>query len=466
MAAMNSKFLPELDEKEFGRNQKTAWLLYLDNLTAWLWQDNEGAARWTLILDDVLRRVSINHPPRTAVGLKNQVNHQSRLKHALVHAFDLHYPTTISLHPNTEALDASDNIVPFRTNLLRVIGIEIVPEDTDGVTRAHLELLRQIKTFPGLHHGLNPLSWCDRILLLFNDLGRLTDPIDQNQTICSHLDMLISSYGTPPTDPISWNRCKDLLKSNAVYVAAPSVSLYMQHIKRFAGDHVASKKLLHDGPVTKSRGHFKTVYSTEALCWVCGSASHDPRDCKMLTSALADYKSKHLHKGKSRGNGRNFTSRGRPSGRGGFTSRNNAHGGHHGNNNARGGHHGSHKDSHFKNRQPDRKNVSFRHNGAHAANAVLPPTAYTSPPADNTMAVEEHFAFKATCKHEDENKYNIYPTCEGATFRKDKDEDSYYDSEEEMPSLYDSNAESNDYHPYGNQGLYYDSDDDEVFSIQ
>ncbi len=53
---MNSKMhLPELDPKAFSRNQKTAWLLYLDRLTAWLWQDKEGAARWTLILDDVLR---------------------------------------------------------------------------------------------------------------------------------------------------------------------------------------------------------------------------------------------------------------------------------------------------------------------------------------------------------------------------------------------------------------------------
>ena len=234
MAVNNSKFLPELDDKAFARNQKTDWLLYLDKLTAWLWQDNEGAASWTLILDDVLRCSSINHPPRMVTGLKNQVNHhQSRLKHALVHVFAPHYPTTIFLYPNTEALDASGNIVPFGTNLLRAIVIEIVPEDTDCVTWAHLELLRQIKTFPGLQHGLNPLKvWCDRILLLFNDLGRLTDPIDQNQTICSHLDMLISSYGTPPTDPISWNRCKDLLKSNAVYVGVPSVSLYMQHIKR------------------------------------------------------------------------------------------------------------------------------------------------------------------------------------------------------------------------------------------
>jgi hypothetical protein len=221
-------------------------------------------------------------------------------------------------------------------------------------------------------------------------------------------------------------------------VANPSVSLYLQHIKRFAVDHVASNKLLPDGPATKSRGHFKTVYSAEALCWVCGSASHDPRDCKMLTSALADYRSKHLHKGNSRNN----NSRGRPSGRGGFTSRNNARGGHHGNNNARAGHHGNNnargghpgvrkdRGSAFKTRQPDRKNVSFRHNGAHAANAVLPPPAYTPRPADNNMEVEEHFAFKATCELEDDKKYNVYPTREGATFSKDKDEDSDYDPDD------------------------------------
>jgi hypothetical protein len=170
----------------------------------------------------------------------------------------------------------------------------------------------------------------------------------------------------------------------------------------------------------------------------------------MLNSALADYRSKYLHKGSSRGGGgfRNNNSRGRPSGRGGFTSRNNVCGGHHGNNNARVGHHGNnntrarhpgvHKDrgSAFKTRQPDRRNVSFRHNGTHAANAVLPPP-YTPPPADNTMEVEEHFAFKAICEHEDDKKYNVYPTCEGTTLRKDKDEDSDYDSDDEMPSLYD-----------------------------
>ena len=419
MAANNSKLLPELDVKAFDRNPKTVWFLYLDKLMVWLWQDKEGSVYWTLILDDSLRDASVNHPPRTVPGLKTQVIHQSSLKHALVHTFALHYPTIISLHPNTESLDASGNIVPFGTNLLRAIGIEIVPEDTDGVTRAHLEFLRQIKTFPDLQHGLNPLkAWCDRILLLFNDLGRLTAPIDHNQTICSHLDMLIASYGNPSSDPLSWNRCKDLLKSNAAYVAAPSVSLYLQHFKRFAGDHVASTKLLQDRPAPK-RGHFKTAYSAEALCWVCGSSSHDPRDCKMITSVLADYKSKHLHKGNSRGNGRNYTSRGRPSGRGGFTSRNNARAGHHDNNNACGGHHGAHKDRHFKNRQHDRKTVNFRHNTTHVANAVLPPPAYVPPPADNTMAVEEHFAFKATCEHEDKKAgWNLANGCEQEWRRK------------------------------------------------
>ena len=462
MASPNSKTpLPELDHKNFSRNQKTGWLLYLDQLTAWLWQDNEGAARWTLILEDALRHASATHPPRTAAGLKNQVNHQSRLKHALVHAFAKYFPTIISLHPNTEALDASGNIVPFGTNLLRAIGMEIVPEDNDGVTRAHLELLRQIHTFPGLQHGQNPLnSWCDRILLLFNDLGRLTTPIDQNQTFCSHIDMLITSYAAP--DPVSWIRCKDLLKSHAMYVAAPTVSLYLQHIKRFAGDYVASKKLLQDGPATKSRGHFKSVYSAEHLCWACGSTSHDPRDCKMLNTALTDYRSKHLHKGSSRGRGgpHNHTSRGRPSSRGGFTSRNNARGGHYGSNNARAGHHGNNnargshpgvrkdRGSAFKPRQPDRKNVSFRHNGAHAANAVLPPPAYTPPPADNNMEVEEHFAFKVTCEPEDDKKYNVYPTCKEATFRKDKDtDDENHDSDAE-DSNYDSEAaEDSDYDP-------------------
>ena len=411
MAANNSKFLPELDERTFGRNQKTACPLYIDKLTVWLWQDNEGAARWTLILDDVLRRASM----RTTAGLKNPVVHQSRLKHALVHAFAPHYPTTISLHPNTEVLDASGNIVPFGTNLIRVIVIEIVPEDTDGVTRAHLELLRQIKTFPVLQHGLNPLKpWCDRILLLSNDLGRLTVLIDQNQTICSHLDMLISSYGVPPSDPVSWNRCKDLLKSNTAYVVAPSVSLYMHHIKRFARDHVVSQKLLHERQA-KKRGHFKDAYSIETLCWICGSASHDPRQCKMLTSALADYRSKHLYKGNSRGGGGflNTPRGGLPSGSGGFTSRNNT----------LGGHHGVHKDKQFKNLNPEGKTVNFRHNGAHAANAVLPPPAYTPPLSENTMSAEEHFSFRATCEHEDKDMYNVYPTCAGATFIKDKTED-------------------------------------------
>jgi hypothetical protein len=205
-----------------------------------------------------------------------------------------------------------------------------------------------------------------------------------------------------------------------------------------------------------TRGHFKAAYSAEALCWICGSTNHDPRQCKMLTSALADYRSKHLHKGSPRGSGgpRNHTSRGRSSGRGGFTSRNNA----------RGGHHGVHKTKQFKNRKPEDKTVNFRHHGAHAANAVLPPPAYTPPLSENTMAAEEHFAFRATCEHEDQDMYNVYPTCKGATFLKDEDKnerkriyheilgsddidpgDSNYEAEEEtMPPLCDDSSDDED----------------------
>ena len=60
------------------------------------------------------------------------------------------------------------------------------------------------------------------------------------------------------------------------------------------------------------------------------------------------------------------------------------------------------------------------------------------------MEVEEHFAFKATCEHEDDKKYNVYPTCEGATFRKDKDEDEVNRIDHEIFGSDDSDAESND----------------------
>ena len=39
------------------------------------------------------------------------------------------------------------------------------------------------------------------------------------------------------------------------------------------------------------------------------------------------------------------------------------------------------------------------------------------------MTAEEHFTFRATCEHEDQDMYNVYPTCKGATFLKDKDKD-------------------------------------------
>jgi hypothetical protein len=179
------------------RNKMTAWLEFVDRLSSWLWQDNEGAARWTLVHDDAERHGSTTHPTSTAAGLKMQVLHQSRLKHAVVTAFGSIYKTIINAHPNTEALDASGNVIPFGTNLLRAIGAKIVPEDTEGVTHANLELQRQIYTFPGLTRGIEPLrGWCDRILLLFNDLGRLSNS-DQNSAVCPQLDLLLMTSQNP-----------------------------------------------------------------------------------------------------------------------------------------------------------------------------------------------------------------------------------------------------------------------------
>jgi len=72
------------------------------------------------------------------------------------------------------------------------------------------------------------------------------------------------------------------------------------------------------------------------------------------------------------------------------------------------------------------------------------------------MEVEEHFAFKATCDHEDNDKYNVYPTCEGATLRTDKNEEefnkkSHSDDSDAEDSDYDSEAdEDSDYDPKEN----------------
>jgi hypothetical protein len=69
----NPNKAPTIDPKAWQRNKTTAWLEFIDHLSSWLWQDNEDAARWTLVLDDAERHSSTTHPPRTAPGLKAQV---------------------------------------------------------------------------------------------------------------------------------------------------------------------------------------------------------------------------------------------------------------------------------------------------------------------------------------------------------------------------------------------------------
>jgi hypothetical protein len=60
---------PTLDLKAWQWNKTTAWLEFVDRLSSWLWQDNEGDARWTLILDDAIRHAAVNHPTTTVAGV-------------------------------------------------------------------------------------------------------------------------------------------------------------------------------------------------------------------------------------------------------------------------------------------------------------------------------------------------------------------------------------------------------------
>lgn len=138
---MDSKEIssPALDADHHRRNPKTAWLEFKDQLTSWLWAHKDGQSRWTLEMDEALRRASALHPPTTVAGLHKQALHQSILKNALVKAYGRHYPAIISQHPNTDARDAAGHVVPFGTQLLIALGEEIVPADADGISQATLE---------------------------------------------------------------------------------------------------------------------------------------------------------------------------------------------------------------------------------------------------------------------------------------------------------------------------------------
>ena len=123
-----------------------------------------------------------------------------------------------------------------------------------------------------------------------------------------------------------------------------------------------------------------------------------------------------------------------------------------------------HKTKHFKNRKTEGKTVNFKPNPVHAVNVVLPPPAYTPPLADNTMEVEEHFAFKATCDHEDQDMYNVYPA--GTTSLKDKTEDDLKRIEYEISDSEDSESEVSEPEDsdsvLGSPQLCYDSLDDDL----
>ena len=297
-----SEHAPTLDRGHYKRNKKTAWLEFLEALKAWLWAHKDGQTRWTLELDDALRRASPLHPSTTVAGLAKQILHQSILKNALVRSFQALHPDLISMHPNTDAQDASGNIVAFGTKLLATLANEFSPHDAEGVSQATLELQRALENFPGNARGIGALNgWCQRVQILFNDLARISAG-DINQHICAQLDRLLIRFDGENKEALKWYRLKDKVHALPEYIAAPKAVLYLAKIRRFAQDFVDAEKLGkahkdNDRKHGKGGKHLTSVFSASALCWICGGSGHDVKQCKMLETALRDYRSKHLHKG-------------------------------------------------------------------------------------------------------------------------------------------------------------------------
>ena len=265
------------------------------------------------------------------------------------------------------------------------------PGDADGISQATLELQRALKQFPGLTKGLGALhGWCQRVQILFHDLARLSAGTIDAHT-CAQLDRILTRFDSEVKEALQWYRLKDKVHALPEYIAAPKVALYLTQIRRFGQAFIDAQKL-----GARNAGKYSTsVFSAAALCWICGGTGHDAKQCKMLETALRDYRHKHLHKTSPRPSG---SSSSKPK---------------HGHQGARG-----HKDGKkpYNGARPARftfkpnQDKSFKHKsrginrGTHAGNAVH--FAATSSIADLPPPQPEdtqHFAFHAACcaGHED-----------------------------------------------------------------
>ena len=294
-----SEHAPLVDKAHYKRNKKTAWLEFLEALKAWLWAHKDGQTRWTLELDEAVRRASPLHPTNSAAGIAKQILHQSILKNAIVRSFQAYHPDLISMHPNTDELDAHGNVKPFGTNLLAALSSEFCPGDSDGISQATLELQRALEQFPGLTKGLGALhGWCQRIQILFHDLARISAGNIDVHT-CAQLDRILTRFDNEEKETLHWYRLKDKVHALPEYIAAPKVALYLTQIRRFGQAFIDAQKL----GARKGGKYSTSVFSAAALCWICGGTGHDAKQCKMLETALRDYRHKHLHKTSPRPSG-------------------------------------------------------------------------------------------------------------------------------------------------------------------
>ena len=234
-----------------------------------------------------------------------------------------------------------------------------------------------------------PHGWCQRLQILFHDLARISAGNIDAHT-CAQLDRVLTRFDSEEKETLQWYRLKDKVHALPEYIAAPKVALYLTQIRRFGQAFIDAQKL----GARKGGKHSTSVFSAAALCWICGGTGHDAKQCKMLETALRDYRHKHLHKSSPRPSS---SSSGKPR---------------HGHQGA--GHQGArgHKDGKkpYNGARPARFNFkskqdkSFKHksrginHGTHAGNAVH--LAATSSIADLPPPQPQdtqHFAFHAAC---------------------------------------------------------------------
>lgn len=379
---------PALDPKEYARNRKTTFLIWMSALESFLWAHNKGTMKYLLITNREERIADDSHPSsHTARGRESHKHHQAQLRHMIFEAFNKVEPTIVGAHPPTNNIDpATGHCVAFGSNCLLALKNSICPTDCTGNTSALRELNKRLHEFPGLRYGIPSLkAWTNDVTRLFNNIKASGLIADDEMTVCT-MTLILQAQDQGTSIPY-WTRCVDQFAS--VTGAERTMPAYLCKILSFVEQEESARHLvLGSSAVSKRFGngkHFNPVFNATAVdCWVCKKNNHDAKDCNMLKTALDQYRNRHLHNGKSHHTPFRKTK-------------------HHQN----GGRPSTHHNSSFK-QQSTKKPPQHKHPYKHAphgkktsstskfpaANSALlpPPPPYTAPSAPSSQV---HFAFLA-----------------------------------------------------------------------